>query len=121
MKEIRILRYRLDRNWRMGEHREYWLGRGIGVRRRIGVLGRRYGSRGGLGASECMRLIQSVYIPTVYYGLEFQIWEKGGMKNIQTHINDTLRLTFRMPIKYATNILLVEMGIVSIEVEERFI
>ena len=57
VKEIRIVGYRLRKDRGMKGHIEYWLERGIGVRRRIGALSRRYGSKGGLGAWECIRLI----------------------------------------------------------------
>jgi len=57
VKEIWILGYRLRKDrWMKGDI-EYWLERGVGVRRRIGPLSRRYGSEGGLGAWECIRLI----------------------------------------------------------------
>ena len=50
VKEIRILGYRIDteRKWR--GHVEYWTERGIGVRRNIAGVGRRFGSQGGIGA-----------------------------------------------------------------------
>jgi len=41
VKEIRILGYRLRKNRGMKGHIEYWLERGIGVRRRIRALSRR--------------------------------------------------------------------------------
>jgi len=71
VEEIRILGYRMGRDRKMKSHMEYWMERGIGVKRRIASVSRRYGSEGGLDAWGCMRLIQAVYLPTIYYGIEF--------------------------------------------------
>ena len=108
MDEIRILGYRIDKRREMKVHMEYWLDRGIGVKRRIAGLGRRYRSHGGLGAWECLRVIQGVYVPAVYFWLEFVTRNKGWVKEIQTNLNDTIRSTFRSPLKYANNILMAE-------------
>jgi len=120
VKEIRILGYRMDKRRSMGVHMEYWSDRGIGVKRRIAGLGRRFGSHGGLGARECLRLIQGVYMPTVYYGLEFVSKDKKLIKEIQTNLNDTLRSTFRSPRKYANKILIAETGTVPTHIEGRY-
>jgi len=122
VKEIRILGYRIDKRRNMGVHMEYWVDRGVGVKRRIAGLGRRFGShwQGGLGARECLRLIQGAYMPTVYYGLEFISGEKKLMKEIQTNVNDTLRSTFRSPLKYANKILMAETGTVPTHIEGRY-
>jgi len=121
VKEIRILRDRLRKNRCMKGHIEYWLERGVGVRRRIGALSRRYGSDGGLGAWECMRLIQSVNFSTVYYGLEFVSRFPKLVKQIQVEVNDTLRSVFRAPRRYANKVLWAEMGSVSVEVEAKLV
>jgi len=120
VKEIRILGYRMDKKRSMGVHMEYWLDRGIGVKRRIAALGRRFRSHGGLGARECVRLVQGVYMPTVYYGLEFVGKNKKLIKEIQTNLNDTLRSTFRSPLKYANKILMAETGTVPTQIEGRY-
>ena len=75
VKEIRILGYRIDTDRKWKGHMEYWTEREIGIRRNISGIGRRYGSDGEIGAWECMRLIQSTYLPTVCYGLEFMTKE----------------------------------------------
>jgi len=87
---IRILGYLLDMDGEVNGHTEYWLERGVGVRRRIASIGRRYGSKGGIGAWEYNRLIKSVYLPTVWYGLEFVAGDEKMLKKIQIHINDTI-------------------------------
>jgi len=119
-KEIRILRYRIDKRRNMRVHMEYWVDRGVGVKRRIAGLGRRFGSHGGQGARECLRLIQGTYMPTVYYALEFMAGEKKLMKEIQINVNDTLRSTFRSPLKYANKILMAETGTVPTHIEGRY-
>jgi len=94
VKEIRILGYRLGKNRGMKGHIEYWLEKGVGVRRRIKALSRRYESKGGLGAWEYMRLIQWVYFPMVYYGLEFVSRFSKLVQQVQVEVNDTLRSVF---------------------------
>ena len=119
VKEIRIIGYRLGKDRGLKGHIEYWLERGMGVRRRIGAISRRYGSEGGLGAWECMRLIQSVYFPTVYYGLEFVSRFSKLVQQVQVEVNDTLRSVFRAPRRYANKILWAETGSVPVEVVAR--
>jgi len=51
-------------------------------------------SEGGLGAWEYIRLIQSVYFPTVYYGLEFVSRFSKLVQQVQIEVNDTLRSVF---------------------------
>jgi len=89
--EIRLLGYRLDKSGGMKGHTEYWLERGVGVRRRIASIGRRYRSRGGIGAWEYNRQIKSVYLPTVWYGVEFVDDDEKMLKKIEIKINDTIR------------------------------
>jgi len=119
--EIRILGYRLDMDGRMNVHTEYWLERGVGMRRRIASIGRRYGSKGGIGAWEYNRLIKSVYLPTVWYGQEFVAGDEKMLKKIQININDTIRSGLRTPIKTANNILLAEAGIVPTHIQGRYL
>ena len=57
VKEMRILGYRIDNKRKWKGHVEYWTERGLGVRRNISGVGRRYGSKGGVGAWECIRMI----------------------------------------------------------------
>ena len=119
VKEIRILGYRIDtkREWR--GHVEYWTERGIGVRRNIAGVGRRFGSQGGVGVWEFMRLIQGVYLPTVLYGLEFITGETALIKRLQITINDTIRSILRTPQKFANKILYAETGIEPLEIRCR--
>jgi len=105
VKEIRILGYRMDQEVEMGVHTGYWLDRGIGVKRRIVGLERRYSSYGRLGAWECQRRIQGVYIPTVYYGLEFVLTNKNLVKEIQVDVNDILWLKCRSQFKFLKKII----------------
>lgn len=120
-KEIRVLGYRIGQNGKWDAHLDYWIERGNGVRERIASVGRRYGSKGGIGAWECFRLIQGAYIPTVTYGLEFVDNENGKeIHKLQVNVNDTIRSIFRTPIKLANNILLAETGIPPIEIQKRF-
>jgi len=121
VQEIRLLGYRFDMDGGMKGHTEYWLERGVGVRRRIAGIGRRYGSRGGIGAWEYNPLIKLVYLPTVWYGIEFLASDEMMLKKIQIHINDYIRSGLRTPIKTANNILLVEAGIVPTHIQARYI
>ena len=121
VEEIRILGYRLDMDGGMKGHTEYWLERGVGIRRTIASIGRRYGSKGGIGAWEYNRLIKSVYLPTVWYGLEFVADDDKMLKKIQININDTIRSGLRTPIKTANNILLAEAGIVPTHIQARYL
>ena len=121
VEEIRILGYRLNMDGGMNGHTEYWLERGVGVRRKIARIGRRYGSKGGIGAWEYNRLIKSVYLPTVWYGLEFVAGNEKMLKKIQININDTIRSGLRTPIKTANNILLAEAGIVPTHIQGRYL
>jgi len=121
VEEIRILGYRMERDRKMRSYIEYWLERGIGMKRRIPSISRRYGSDGGLNAWEYMRLIQAVYLPTIYYGLEFVAREPQLIKRMQIEMNDTLRSTFLAPLKYANKILRNETGTAPVEIEERFV
>lgn len=119
VKEIRLLGYRIDtkRSWK--GHGEYWTVRGNGIRRNISGVGRRFRSEGGIGKWEYVRLIQSVYLLTVCYGLEFVTSEPKLVKKLQISINNTIRSIFRAPIKYANKILYAEMGIEPIENRSR--
>jgi len=71
VEDLRVLDYRFNVFLNMSSHVSYWLDRGLGVRRRISALGRRYGRDGGLDAWCTYRLFQAAYLPTVYFGLEF--------------------------------------------------
>jgi len=93
-KEIRILGYRFNTTGNDKAHADYWIARGLEVRRRINALGRRFGSHGGIGAWECIRLIKGVFIPTVWYGLELLNGEEKSLKSIQVAINDSIRSIF---------------------------
>ncbi|PWW80257.1 hypothetical protein C7212DRAFT_306306 [Tuber magnatum] len=88
--EIRILEYWFGRTGRsMKECIEYWLGRGEGVGRRIVAISKRLGLRGGIGAWEVIRLVQSTYFAIVYYGLEF-VTNKKLAGSIQIAVNKAL-------------------------------
>jgi len=61
VEDLRVLGYRFNGFLNMSSHVSYWLERGLGVRRRISGLGRRFGSDGGLDA--CVHLpIVSGYV-----------------------------------------------------------
>jgi len=109
--DLRVLGMRFAKDGKMGRHVDYWLKRGLGVRARIGALGRRFGGFGGLGAWEIMRLVQGAYLPTVEYGLEFVMDDPVAVRKIDVHVRDCLRSLFRMPMRLANNILHSECGI----------
>jgi len=88
--DMRVLGYRINRHLNWSSHANHWLERGPGVRNRISTVCRRFGDRAGAGAWEAYRLFQGVYLPTVYYGLEFIGDYPDYMKWIQIHVNDTL-------------------------------
>jgi len=102
-------------------HVDYWLDRSIGVRGRIGALGRRYGGGSGIGAGEMIWLIRSVYLTTVYSGLEFVTDYRPYIRRIQTHVNSTIRSLFRVPNMVVTNILLAETVIPPVHIQGRYI
>ena len=114
-KEIRLLGYRIDTERTWEGHVEYWTERGIGVRRNVSNVSRRFGSQGGIGPWECLRMIRGVYLPTVCYGMEFVSKESKRVKKLQIAINDTIRSILRAPLKYANKILYAETGIEPIE------
>lgn len=118
-KEIRILGYRIENKRKWKGHVEYWTERGLGITRNISGVGRRYGSNGGVGAWECIRMIQSIYLPTVYYGMEFITDETSLIKRLQISINDTMRSILRTPLQYANKILYAKIGIEPREVKCR--
>jgi len=60
------------------------------IRGNIAGVRRRFGSHGGIGALECMRLIQSVNLLTVCYRLEFVTRETKVLKALQIGINDAI-------------------------------
>lgn len=93
-------------------HVKYWLERGLGVRRRIMAMGRRFGE-GALGAYGTLELFRSTYLPTVYYGLEFLAGHRSYVKEIQRHVNDCIRSLFRTSFMMANNILMAEFGVVA--------
>ena len=119
VKEMRILGYRIDTEGCWRGHVEYWTARGMGIRRNISGVGRRFGSEGGIGAWESMRLIQSTYLPTVCYGIEFMTGETSLIKRLQVTINDTIRSILRTPLQYANKILYAETGFEPMEIRCR--
>jgi len=121
VEDLRVLGYRLNVFLNMSSHVSYWLDRGLGVRRRISALGRRFGSDGGLDAWCTYRLFQAAYLPTVYFGLEFVTDFSSYVKRIQVHVNDCLRSLFTCPIKVANNILLAEFGTPPVHLQGRYL
>jgi len=57
MEELRVLCFYFNVANNFSSHVNYWLGRGLMVRRRIGALGRRFGRSGGIDAFGIFRLI----------------------------------------------------------------
>jgi len=117
VEDLRVLGYRFNVFLNMSSHVAYWLDRGLGVRRRISALGRRFGSDGGLDALCTYRLFQAAYLPTVYFRLEFVTDFLLYVKRIQVHVNDCLRSLFRCPIKLANNIMLAEFGTPPVHIQ----
>jgi len=121
VENLRVLGYRFNVFLNMSSHVSYWLERGLGVRRRISALGRRFGSGGGLDAWCTYRLFQAAYLPTLYFGLEFVTDFLSYVKQIQVHVNDCLRSLFRCPITQANNILLAEFGTPPVHIQDRYL
>jgi len=69
VEDLRVLGYRFNVFLNMSSHVSYWLERGLGVRRRISALGRRFGSDGGLDAWCTYRLFQAAYLRPSTMGL----------------------------------------------------
>ena len=90
------------------------------MRGRIAAIGKRYGSEGGIGSWECLRLIQGAYLPTIYYGLEFISHDKKPMKKIQIHVNNTVQLVIGAPFGLVNSIMLAETGIAPAAVTGRY-
>jgi len=118
--EIRVLGYRFNKEDNDNAHAQYWVDCGFGVRKRIGAFGRRFGSRGGIGAYECWWLIQEGFLATVYYELKMLDGGDKALNCIQVGINDTIRSLFRMPLKTATKCILSEFGCVPVNIEHRY-
>jgi len=118
---LRVLGFYFNMYNNFDAHVDYWLDRGIGVRGRIGALGRRYGGEGGIGAWEMVRLLKGAYLATVYYGLEFVADHGPYVRRIQTHVNSCVRSLFRIPNTVATKIILAEFGIFPTHVQARYI
>jgi len=121
VKEIRILGYRFNTANNDKAHVDYWIERGLEVRRRIAALRRRFGSRGGISAWETMRLFKSVLLPTIWYGLDLARGDLKPMKCIQDAINDTIRSLFRLPLITATKCILAESGCIPTAIEWRYL
>ena len=118
---MRVLGYRFNHQLNWSAHVDYWLKRGLWVRNRISAISRRFGDVDGTGAWETYRLFQGVYLPTVYFGLEF-VGDFGHyVRRIQVHVNDTLRHLFRLPFKLANNILLAEFGTPPVHIQARYL
>jgi len=120
VEDLRVLDYRFNVFLNMSSHVSYWLERGLGVRRRISELGRRFGSDGGLHAWCTYRLFQAAHL-TVYFGLEFVTDFSSYVKQIQVHVNNCLRSLFRCPMKLANNILLAKFGTPRIHIQGRYL
>lgn len=58
-----------------------------------------------------MKLVQSVYLPTVCYRLEFIASELKMVKELQISVNNTIRSILIATMKYANKILYTETGI----------
>ena len=121
VEDLRVLGCRFNVFLNMSSHVSYWLERGLGIRRRISALGRRFGSNEGLDAWCTYRFFQAAYLPTVYFGLEFVTDLSSYVKQIQVHVNDCLRSLFRCPIKLATNIMLAEFGTSPVHIQGRYL
>jgi len=120
--ELRVLGYYFNIANNFHSHVQYWLRRGLDVRKRISALGRRFGGcGGGIDAFGIFRLIQSVYLPTVYYGLEWITDYKSYVKSIQTHVNDCLRSLYRAPLKTPNNALLAELAVQPGHIRGRYL
>lgn len=117
---LRVLEFFFNMFNNISDHVGYWLKRGLDVRRRILVMGRRFGENG-LGAYGTYRLFQAVYLPTVYYGLEFVAGHRRLVQQIQRHVNDCLRSLYRAPLLMTTNILLAEYGTVPVGIQGRYL
>ena len=118
---LRVLGYWFNVYANFSAHVDYWLARGLEVRRRRSVVGRRFGGTGGIGTWETFRLFQSAYLPVVYYGLEFLTGFSPCVKRIQVHVNDCLRSIFRTPARLANNILLAECGTPPTRIQGRYL
>lgn len=117
---LRVLGFFFNMYNNFSAHVQYWLKSGLDVRRRILVMGRRFGEKG-LGAHGTYRLFQTVYLPTVYYGLEFMAGHRRFVQEIQRHVNDCLRSVFRTPLLMANNILLAEYRTVPVGTQGRYL
>jgi len=110
VEDFRVLSYRFNVFLNMSSHVSYWLEKGLGIRRRISALGRRFGSDGELDAWSTYRLFQAAYLATVYFGLEFVTDYVSYVKRIQVHVNHCLRSLFRCSMKLANKSLRAEFG-----------
>jgi len=121
VEEMRVLGFWFNIHTNFTAHVGYWLKRGMGARGRIGALGRRFGGSGGLGVWETLRLVRSLYLPTIYFGLEFLTGYGPYVKRIQVHLNDCLRSLFRAPVGIANSVLLAECSLPPVHIYGEYI
>jgi len=119
--KLRVLGYWINIYANYSAHVDYWLCRRLDVRRRISVLGRRYGGVVGIGGYEKFQLFRSAYLSTVYYGLEFLTSFSPYVKWNQVHVNHFLHSIFHTAIKLANNILLTEWGTPPVHVQGQYL
>jgi len=64
--------------------------------------------------------LQAVYLPTIWYGLEF-VDDPKLIKMIDVQINDTIRSLFRVPLKSPVNAMRREGGIKPTDIQRKWI
>jgi len=121
VEELRVLCFYFNIANNFSSHVKYWLGRGLMMRRRIGAFGRRFGGSGGIDAFGIFRLIQAVYLRTVYYSLEWITDYGSYVKSIQTQVNHCIRTMYQTPIKTFNNVLLAETAIPPVYIYGKYL
>jgi len=68
-----------------------------------------------------MQLFKSVFLPTIWFGLDLLNGESGPLKTIQVAINDMLRSIVQLPLITPTQCILTESGCVTITIEWQYL
>jgi len=87
----------------------------------MGALGRRFGGNSGIHTFGIFRKSQAVFLPTVYYCLEWINDYQSYVKSMQTHVYDCIRSMYRTQIKLPNHVLLVETAIPPVHIDGKYL
>jgi len=121
--ELHLLVYWFNNFLAMSTHVSYWLERGLGIRRRIAWMARRFAGSSGLGewkfSGYCRQ--QTSTCPQSTMALSFLTDNSSYVKQIQVHDNDCLRSLVQYPPDLTNNILSGQFGTVPVHIRGRML